>query len=229
MLDYVATLAWAISGAFAAARRGYDVAGIFAIALVTATGGGLLRDGIFLQDGPPAVVRTPLYIALVVLAAGVGVLLGRGVLSTRAYARIVAVVDALGLGAYTVVGVALAERAGLDVLGAALVGVVNAVGGGVLRDVLMREEPEIFRPGALYALASLAGAALLFGLTHLLDATRFVAAWATIAFVFALRMVSLFYGPRTRALGRLVDPPPRQPPGQVRAHDEATDSGSSRT
>lgn len=67
-LDYGATFLWAISGALVAARRGYDIAGVFTIALVTATGGGLLRDGLFLQNGPPELVQSPAYLVLVVVA-----------------------------------------------------------------------------------------------------------------------------------------------------------------
>ncbi|HWO02577.1 MAG TPA: TRIC cation channel family protein [Blastocatellia bacterium] len=63
--DYGATFVWSVSGALIAARRGYDIAGVSALALVSATGGGLLRDGLFLQNGPPALVRTPVYLLIV--------------------------------------------------------------------------------------------------------------------------------------------------------------------
>jgi uncharacterized membrane protein YeiH len=59
------------------------------------------------------------------------------------------VVDAIGLGAYAVVGMTLALKAGLSLPGVVLVGLVNAVGGGILRDVLMRREPNMFLPGTL--------------------------------------------------------------------------------
>lgn len=63
--EYPATFLWAVSGATLAARRGYDIAGIFTIALVTAAGGGVLRDAVFLQGAPPILVRTPIYLELV--------------------------------------------------------------------------------------------------------------------------------------------------------------------
>src|SRR5215203_5966337 len=66
LFDYGATFAWALSGALIAARRGYDVFGLTAVALVSATGGGLISDGLFLQDGPPALARTPDYLLIVV-------------------------------------------------------------------------------------------------------------------------------------------------------------------
>jgi uncharacterized membrane protein YeiH len=67
--DLAASSIWATSGALLAARRGFDVTGIFAVALVSATGGGLLRDGLFLQGGPPALVRTPAYVIVAGAAA----------------------------------------------------------------------------------------------------------------------------------------------------------------
>ena len=63
--DYSATFLWAISGAVLGARRGYAIIGIITIALVSSTGGGLLRDGLFIQDGPPVLVRTQVYLWLI--------------------------------------------------------------------------------------------------------------------------------------------------------------------
>ena len=84
-----------------------------------------------------------------------------GVLFARGFHRlrlVVAIVDALGLGLYAVYGAQKAMLAGLPLLAAMLVGTVNAVGGGLMRDVLVREEPFLFRPGGFYALAAVAGA-----------------------------------------------------------------------
>ncbi len=60
LFDVVATLFWAISGAMLGARRGFDILGIFIVAMVSSVGGGLLRDGFFLQDGPPRFLQSPL-------------------------------------------------------------------------------------------------------------------------------------------------------------------------
>jgi uncharacterized membrane protein YeiH len=79
--DYSATFLWAISGAVLGARRGYAILGIITIALVSSTGGGLLRDGLFIQDGPPVLVRTQVYLWLIA-AAVVGMVnaVGGGIL-----------------------------------------------------------------------------------------------------------------------------------------------------
>src|SRR5262245_61552714 len=144
--DYGATFVWSISGALIAARRGYDLFGVAAVALVSATGGGLLRDGLFLQNGPPALVQSPVYLDIV---AGVAILMrlvGHRVSQMRRLPSLVEIVDAVGLGAYAVVGMQLSIGAHLSLPAVALVGVVNAVGGSVLRDLLLRDEPQVFKP-----------------------------------------------------------------------------------
>jgi uncharacterized membrane protein YeiH len=196
--DYGASFIWAASGALLAARRGFDLTGIFAIALVSSTGGGLIRDGLFLQQGPPVLVRSSAYIAI---AAGAALLvwsIGRNLQHLRAFTRIAAVADAVGLGGFAVVGMDLATRAGLSLPGVVLVGVVNAVGGGLLRNLLLYETPEIFRPGELTALAALSGCLLHVLLTSAFGTDEHIAAGATVGLVSALRFASVKYGLRTR-------------------------------
>ena len=202
-VDLGATFLFALSGALAAARRGYDPVGLFVLALVTGVGGGLLRDGLFLQQGPPAFVQEPMYL-LVVAAASV-----LGYFFAAALARIGAVlftVDALGLGAYAVVGVQKSLALGLGVAAAILIGVVNAVGGGLLRDVLVREEPFLFKPGDFYALVAALGAGLFCLLTVQQTWPSGQAALLVIPVTFALRLLSHRLRWTTRAA--LSDRPP---------------------
>jgi uncharacterized membrane protein YeiH len=133
-----------LTGGIVAMKRGYDVVGVAALALLTGLGGGLIRDGIFIQQGPPALAGDARYILMALLGAAVGALLGERVSYFR---RVIAGVDALGLGAYAVFGTQKALAAGLSEPAAVLVGVINAAGGGLLRDVITNEEPLVFRPG----------------------------------------------------------------------------------
>src|SRR5262245_36855697 len=165
VFDYGATLLWGISGALVAARQGFDLVGVFIIALASATGGGLLRDGIFLQDGPPVLVRSPVYLILVAVATAVVAVAGKRVQRLRGFDSLVLLVDGLGLGAYAVVGMNRATALGLSILGVMLVGVVNAVGGGVLRAILVGQVPHLFKPGTLEAVAALLGCGVFLGLT----------------------------------------------------------------
>jgi uncharacterized membrane protein YeiH len=203
--DYPATFLWAVSGATLAARRGYDVAGIFTIALVTATGGGVIRDAVFLQGAPPVLVRTPIYLELVASGALLVMLVGRYLHKTDLYSRVTGISDALGLGAYAVVGMQLAEAKGLAPVAVCLVGVVNAVGGGVLRDVLMRDEPEVFRPGTLTAVAALAGCVLYLLLTHTFRLDFSLAGWCAVALTFIVRFASIYFRLTTRPVRGMYD------------------------
>lgn len=197
--DYIATFAWAITGALIAARRGYDIAGIAVLALVSATGGGLLRDGIFLQNEPPLFLRTWVYMALVVAAAGAVQLAGSRIQQMPLFNRTIALIDAFGLGGFAITGLQLSLAAGLSPAAAAFVGVVNAVGGGVLRDLLVRRDPAIFRPGPPAALAALAGCVIYLGLRQGPEVADIVAGTVSVAAVFVIRVAALRYGWQTRA------------------------------
>jgi uncharacterized membrane protein YeiH len=201
LFDYGATLIWAASGALLASRQGYDVVGIFFVALASATGGGLLRDGLFLQDGPPVLVQTPTYLLIVAAATALVAFFGPRVQRMSAFQKFVNLVDALGLGAYAVVGMTRAIPLELSLPGIALVGVLNAVGGSVLRDVIMRREPHLFRPGTLEAVAALAGCIVFLSLTTLGAVGQVTAAWVTVAVAFAVRAAAVKCGVETRPLG----------------------------
>lgn len=186
-IDLGATFLFALSGALAAARRGYDPVGLFVLALVTGVGGGLLRDGLFLQQGPPAFLREPMYLMVVAAASLLGYFFAAAL--TR-IGRLLFLADALGLGAYAVVGAQKSLVLGLAVAPAILIGVVNAVGGGLLRDVLVREEPFLFKPGDFYALVAAAGAGLFCLLVVHQQWSSMPAALLTIPVTFGLRLVS---------------------------------------
>jgi uncharacterized membrane protein YeiH len=192
--DLIATFFFALSGALIALRKGYDLIGVWVLAFATGAGGMLLRDGIFLQAGPPVVVTDSRYLLAITLAGVVGILFGRNVSQFR---TVFALVDALGLGAYAVVGAEKAVSAGIPILGAILVGVTNAVGGGVLRDVLVREEPVLFKPSQFYAVAALVGSVVFLALAVLLKIEASIAAVIAIAASFLVRMLSVWLGWKT--------------------------------
>lgn len=204
--DFGATFIWAITGALIAARRGYDIAGMAALALVSATGGGLLRDGIFLQAGPPLLIRTWVYLVLVVVAASIVRLAGSRIERIPYFEHTIATVDALGLGGFAITGVELSLAAGLSPPAAAFVGVVNAVGGGVLRDVMTGREPAIFKPGPPAALAALAGCVIYLGLMRVPGMSGVVAGTAAVVAVFGIRVTALRYGWHTEALTGFAPP-----------------------
>jgi uncharacterized membrane protein YeiH len=191
--DYTATFLWAISGALLAARRGYAIMGVITLAIVSSTGGGLLRDGLFIQDGPPVLVRTPNYLWLIAAAVLLCIVLGPWLDRRPRLPQAIILIDAIGLGAYSVVGMDRALAAGISLPGVLLVGMVNATGGGILRDVLVNQEPEMFKPGTLEQALALVGCLLFLSLTQAFSLSQFAAAWFTILTVFALRILSVGY------------------------------------
>jgi uncharacterized membrane protein YeiH len=203
--DYGATILWALSGALLAARKGYAIPGILTVAFVSAAGGGLLRDGLFLQNGPPLVVRTPDYLGLIGAAVLAILLMGGRIQRLRHLPHLVGLVDAIGLGAYAVVGMTMALAAGLSLPGVVLVGLVNSVGGGILRDVLMRREPSMFLPGTLEEVLALLGCLLFVLLVSAIGWPLRAAAWLTIATIVLLRLAAIRYGIRSRPLPAFRD------------------------
>jgi uncharacterized membrane protein YeiH len=156
VLDLLGVFVFALAGASLAVRKGFDVVGMVALAFVTALGGGVLRD-LVIGSTPVAAVQDSWYLVVVVGAAGV---VGVAHRTVEAMRRPVLVLDALGIGLFTVVGAVKALAAGLDVPAAVLVGTMAAVGGGIVRDVLARDEPTVFRADStLYAIPAAIGAA----------------------------------------------------------------------
>jgi uncharacterized membrane protein YeiH len=192
-LDLAATFFFALTGALAARRKGYDFVGVYALALGVGVGGGLLRDGV-LMARTPAVMQDPAYLTVVAAAGTIGIFFG---VPINRFRPVFDLADALGLGLYTVVGVQKGLSAGFGWAPAVLTGVVSAAGGGLLRDLLSREEPMLFKPGHLYAGASVLGSGFFLGALRLGMPGR-PAAYATIAVVVLVRVLSLWLNWQSR-------------------------------
>jgi uncharacterized membrane protein YeiH len=158
-----------------------------------------LRDSIFLHQAP-ALLTNWLYIALVIAATLLVGLFGTAVKYLPWYVSVSQIADSLSLGAYAVVGMSRSVDLHLDIFGAVLVGTVNAVGGGVLRDLLLGEQPRIFKPGEVVAIAGVIGCGA-FALTRFwlhLDART--SAWISVAIVFVVRTAAIRFGWRSQTL-----------------------------
>lgn len=161
ILEILGTVAFAISGAMVGVEKKMDLFGVAILGMVTATGGGAIRD-LLLDVTPPAVFRNPVY---ALTAIGVSLLVFLPVVRraflqhTRAYELTLRVIDAVGLSVFTVVGVQTAFTAYPDanLFFASFIGALTAVGGGILRDVLAGTMPYVFVKH-FYACAALIGA-----------------------------------------------------------------------
>jgi uncharacterized membrane protein YeiH len=179
---------FAASGAIAAARRALDPIGVLVLALVTATGGGTLRD-VLMDRHPIFWIADPSYIAASALAALVTWLWIRKFPPPE---RALQYADAIGLAFFSVAGARIAESAGLNPFIATIMGAITGCAGGLIRDVLVAEIPLIFRQSELYVTACVAGIVLYFGLAGL----GLAAEWASLAGIAAIaliRMVSILW------------------------------------
>ena len=163
ILELAGTMAFAASGAMTGMKKNMDIFGVCILALTTAVGGGVIRD-LILGNTPPATFRDPIYAGVAVLTALVLFLpqVRRLLLrDQRLYDLVLLVLDTLGLGIFTVMGMRIAyettEAPTLFLL--VFVGVGTGVGGGVIRDMMAGDTPYIFVKH-VYASASLAGALL---------------------------------------------------------------------
>jgi uncharacterized membrane protein YeiH len=152
----VGVAVFAVSGALAAGRKSLDWLGVAVIAVVTAIGGGTLRD-LLLDRHPIFWIADPRYLLVTLVATAFTLLY----VHLRIPApRALFVADALGLAFFTIGGVQIAQQWGLSGLLAILMGSITGVAGGMLRDVLCAEIPLILRKGQLYATSTIVGAAL---------------------------------------------------------------------
>ena len=189
-IDVSATFLYAVTGALLAIRRHYDWVGLFVLALVSGVGGGLIRDGIFIQSGPPLSMSDGRYLVAVVAGCIVATLFRRHLSRLQAAFLFV---DALGFGCYAVVGVERAFEAQLPISAAIMIGVVTACGGGLLRDVLVRDEPMLFKPGQLYVLAALLAASLFVLLVLYVEVPARTAAFIAIGSAFVFRVMAILF------------------------------------
>jgi uncharacterized membrane protein YeiH len=158
VLDLIGVAVFAVSGALAAGRKHLDLLGVIVLALVTAIGGGTIRD-LLLNRHPLFWLADPAYLIVIISAA----------LMTVAYARwrrppevALLYADALGLAMFSIIGARIAERTGLPAVACVLLGTITGTAGGVVRDVLSAEIPQLLRRGNLYASAAILGITVYF-------------------------------------------------------------------
>lgn len=203
--EVIGILAFAVSGAMLAAEKNLDIFGILVLGIVTAFGGGVIRD-LLLGINPPAMFNNYVFLLLAALASCVVFLIYRQRRLARllvAYCRrrhikldfpgLVNFFDAIGLGAFSVSGVNVALDNGFadNPLLAITVGVITGIGGGMLRDLLNGEIPSVLRKN-VYALAAILGAGCYYLLTHM-GAAYLAAVLIAGGLTVAVRLAATYY------------------------------------
>ena len=188
ILDVGGTFVFAISGAVAAVNRRLDIFGILVLSFVAGNFGGIARD-LLIGAVPPAALTDVQYLMVSVLA---------GLITFFSYAGVdrlrtpVLLFDAVGLAFFAVAGAQKAIQFGLSPVMSALLGMLTGIGGGMTRDVLLTEIPQVLRSD-LYAVAALAGAAVVV-IGHVLGLSYGLSALAGGALCFGLRFMAIRHG-----------------------------------
>ncbi|MPY85730.1 MAG: trimeric intracellular cation channel family protein [Actinophytocola sp.] len=185
-LEFLGLVAFAASGALAAVRARLDVFGVIVLGLTTALGGGIIRD-VLLGVHPPTTLRTWPYLTAGAVTALLVFVFHPQVARLR---RPMLVADAIGLGLFATSGTAVALALDAPVYTACLIGMTTGIGGGAIRDLLLREIPLVLRR-EIYALAALLGA-LLVGAGHLLHLPETPVLAVASAVVVAVRLLALW-------------------------------------
>ncbi|SMY06291.1 trimeric intracellular cation channel family protein [Flavimaricola marinus] len=153
ILNVLGTFVFGLSGAMVAIRRRFDLFGILVLAVATGVAGGIVRD-LLLGAAPPEALRSTWPLAVASLAGLCAFLFTKQIERLN---RPVMLLDAIGLGVFAVAGCRKALIYGIEPPGAVLLGVISAIGGGVLRDIMAAEVPRVLHED-VYALAAFAGA-----------------------------------------------------------------------
>ena len=157
VLDLTGVFANAVLGGVIARKEKLDLFGFATLAVLSGLGGGVIRD-VLLQHGPPAALTDYAYLLTALIGAAVSYVVH---VEGRAWDRVWPVVDAVALGTWAAAGAAKTLAAGLGWLPAVLLGMITAVGGGIVRDVVLRRIPGVLGGNTLYATCALAGAGVL--------------------------------------------------------------------
>jgi uncharacterized membrane protein YeiH len=163
VIDLAGVLGNAILGGIAARAARLDPVGFVVLAILSGLGGGMIRDTL-LQRGTPAALVDPSYLIVALAGAAIALLLK---LTGRWTQRGLTLLDALAVGCWAAVGVQKTLDAGLGWLPAILLGVITAIGGGMVRDVLLMRVPAVFGGNTLYATSALLASVAMLVLSEL--------------------------------------------------------------
>ena len=187
-LDLLGVAVFAISGALVAGRKSMDLLGVVIIAVVTAIGGGTIRD-VLLDRSPIFWIDNTTYLLVIIAAAAFTTVYTR---YRKPPLKALLIADAFGLALFTISGAQIAEQAGLPWLSVILMGAITGAAGGVIRDVLCAEIPLILRRD-IYATAAIAGGSM-YVLLQTLGVADLAATLVGMAIVATLRFSAILWG-----------------------------------
>ncbi len=196
ILNFIGIAVFAASGAVVGVRKGFDLFGIAVMGILTGVGGGILRD-LLLDISPPHSVQHWPNITVAFTAALIATVFARQVIRLN---QLVLVLDAIGMGFFATSGAAIAVDNGASWFAAALLGMLTAIAGGIIRDVLARDIPMVLGPDDLYAIPAMLGALTYVAIDYFGPQWIAIAVGAALATVFRLAALKFHWrlptGPR---------------------------------
>lgn len=187
LIDILGTFAFAISGAFRAVKYELDILGVIVLAVATGVGGGIMRDCL-LGSFPPVALLDQSYILVCILGALLVFFMAPKIAKRWHYLLIA---DAIGLSVFAVIGATKAEAVHAMPLTVIMMAMITATGGGVIRDILVKEIPAILKTD-FYATVAFLGGALYLSLGYL-DITHNTQITLTIIITLAARLLGMKY------------------------------------
>jgi uncharacterized membrane protein YeiH len=191
LFEVIGTLAFALSGLIEAARKRLDLVGMVIVSGLAAFGGGTLR-GILLDRRPFFWVENEIWVWILILICIAALLFmrSRHIEPTQ---RAMQWPDAIGLGAFTAGGTQLALNAGVPAVISVIMGLLTAIVGGVLRDIVVNEIPKAFSDHIPYAVIAFTGGWVVV-ILNVLNLDAFVAVAVGAIFTIVLRVLALLFG-----------------------------------
>lgn len=188
LIELMAIGVFAASGCLAAGRKQLDLIGVLVVAVVTATGGGTLRD-LLLNRHPISWIADPNILYVIVASVPMTMLYVR---YWKPPAPVLSIADAIGLSVYAIVGAKYAEAAGKAGIVCVIMGTMTGSAGGVIRDTICNDVPVLFRSGYLYASAAIIGCTVYLILQGM-GLNQDIAAYISMATIGMVRVCSIIY------------------------------------
>jgi uncharacterized membrane protein YeiH len=190
--EITATFAAALAGALVGVKLRFDLVGVLTLAVISGLGGGIIRDVLLNTD--VYALQNPRLLAAA-LGAALVVFFFFSVADRLQWSLFL--IDAISLGIFAAIGSDKALLAGLAIIPALLLGTITAIGGGLLRDVLTNDVPQVLRPGGFYASVAVAGCAVYVALVTWLNVVKPLALLVSVVLVVVLRLVTYWLGWQT--------------------------------
>lgn len=187
ILNFAGILVFAASGAVVGVRKGFDLFGIAVMGVLTGLGGGMVRD-VLLDISPPYSIQHWENMTVALVAVGLGTVFARFVIRMNTS---ILVLDAFGMGFFATAGAAIAVDHGASWFAACLLGMLSAIAGSIIRDVLARDIPMVMGPDDLYAVPAMLGSVVYVGLDYFLE--QWVALVVGTVVATALRLSAMYF------------------------------------